>query len=214
MKVITSIYLNCPPDLHDEWLTGTEVDDISDAQSLDNNKRYGPQITNQQSQAHRRSAPGLDLGNIIRPIGTPNVVEADVFPPPRSQAPDPSIFLPYTTEDLAFEDECEEYLSDLGWSDEQSEGPLFGSLVTSIADNISDSESVVSIGDLGDDSRLDVGRDNRDIPDENLNNWEHMSPKTMAALLKSPAGNRRSSTGAGLRPVLPFGLDDENPEPR
>jgi len=32
MKVITSIYLNCRPDLRDEWLTGTEVDDISDAQ--------------------------------------------------------------------------------------------------------------------------------------------------------------------------------------
>jgi len=31
---------------------------------------------------------------------------------------------------------------------------------------------VVSIGDLGDDSRLDVGRDDRDIPDENLNDWE------------------------------------------
>lgn len=30
----------------------------------------------------------------------------------------------------------------------------------------------------------------------------------MAALPKSPAGNRRSSSGAGLRPVLPFGLDD------
>jgi hypothetical protein len=129
--------------------------------------------------------PGLDLGNIIRAIGTPNVVEADVFPPPRSQAPDPSIFLPYTTEDLAFEDEYEGYLSDLGWSDEQSEGPLFGSvisggnawqrlpeLVTSIANNISDSENVMLIGDLGDDSRFDVGRDDRDIPDENLNNWE------------------------------------------
>jgi hypothetical protein len=176
---------------------------LSATHSLDNNKRYGPQITNQQSQAHRRSVsishnmdglpPGLDLGNIIRPIGTPNVVEADVFPPPRSQAPDPSIFLPYTTEDLAFEDEYEEYLSDLGWSDEQSEGPLFGSggnawqrlpeLVTSIADNISDSESVVSIGDLGDDSRLDVGRDDRDIPDENLNNWEvsqHLRTQTGA----------------------------------
>lgn len=30
----------------------------------------------------------------------------------------------------------------------------------------------------------------------------------MAALPKSPAGGRRSSTGGGLRPVLPFGLDD------
>lgn len=32
MKVITSIYLNCRPDLRDEWLTGTEVDDVTDAQ--------------------------------------------------------------------------------------------------------------------------------------------------------------------------------------
>lgn len=38
-----------------------------------------------------------------------------------------------------------------------------------------------------------------------------MSPKTMAALTKSPAGPgaRRSSSGSDkLRPVLPFGLDD------
>ena len=38
-----------------------------------------------------------------------------------------------------------------------------------------------------------------------------MSPKTMAALAKSPAGGahgRRSSSGSGgLRPVLPFELD-------
>ena len=32
MKVITAIYLTCRPDLRDEWLTGTEVDDVSDAQ--------------------------------------------------------------------------------------------------------------------------------------------------------------------------------------
>ena len=37
---------------------------------------------------------------------------------------------------------------------------------------------------------------------------QHMSPKTMAALPKSPAGGRRSSSGTGLRPVLPFALDD------
>jgi hypothetical protein len=30
----------------------------------------------------------------------------------------------------------------------------------------------------------------------------------MAALTKSPAGGRRSSSGSGLRPVLPFELDD------
>lgn len=31
MKVITSIYLNCRPDLRDEWLTGTEVEDVQGA---------------------------------------------------------------------------------------------------------------------------------------------------------------------------------------
>ncbi|KAL4081935.1 hypothetical protein V8B97DRAFT_2020485 [Scleroderma yunnanense] len=240
MKVITSIYLNCRPDLRDEWLTGNEVDDLSDAQAQEqalrhlvkfyNNRRYGPQAA-QHAQAHRRSVsithnmeglpPGLELGNIIRPLGTPNIVEADVFPPPRSQAPDPSIFLPYTTEDLAFEEEYEEYLSDLGWSDEQASSLSFPptpstsawsrlpEFVSSMTDNMSDSESVVSIGDLGDDARLE-GRDERDNPDENITNWEHLSPKTMAALPKSPAGNRRSSSGAGLRPVLPFGLDDDS----
>ena len=41
----------------------------------------------------------------------------------------------------------------------------------------------------------------------------------MAALTKSPHGGRRSSSGGGLRPVLPFELDDgsavdlENEEP-
>ena len=36
-----------------------------------------------------------------------------------------------------------------------------------------------------------------------------MSPKTMAALPKSPAGHerRRSSSGSSLRPVLEFDLD-------
>ena len=31
MKLITAIYLNCRPDLRDEWLTATEIDDINDA---------------------------------------------------------------------------------------------------------------------------------------------------------------------------------------
>ncbi len=35
MKVITSIYLNCRPDLRDEWLTGVEPDDAGDAQVSD-----------------------------------------------------------------------------------------------------------------------------------------------------------------------------------
>lgn len=31
MKVITAIYMNCRPDLRDEWLTGNEIEDPSDA---------------------------------------------------------------------------------------------------------------------------------------------------------------------------------------
>jgi hypothetical protein len=184
------------------------------------------------------------LSSLIRPLGTPNVADSDVFPPTRSHAPDPSIFLPYIPEDIAFEEEYEDYLSDLGWSEQQSssDNSVSGGAGTSawhrlpnfaseIADGISDSESVVSIGDLGDENRIDPTRDDREVVDENVNNWEvspkkhldtlfflkmffskkqHMSPKTMAALPKSPAGGRRSSSGTGLRPVLPFTLDDEN----
>lgn len=124
---------------------------------------------------------------MIRPVGTPNVVEVDVFPPLRAQAQDPSsIFLPYIAEDIAFEEEYEEYLSDLGFTMEQpshSEShqwggsgvsawhrlPEFGS---NMADGISDSESVGSIGELGDDARLELPSDDRTLVDENLNNWE------------------------------------------
>ncbi|TEB35348.1 hypothetical protein FA13DRAFT_1910340 [Coprinellus micaceus] len=225
MKVITAIYHNCRPDLRDEWLTGSEQEDASDAQVQEqalrqlvkfyNNKRYGSQATQPQQGAHHRRTgsmsqhyleglqPDPSLASLIRPLGTPNIVDSDVFPPSRSQAPNPSIFLPYTTEDLAFEEEYEEYLSDLGLSDDYQH-----TYVSEMTDNISDSESIVSIGDLGDANQ---NKDDSETVDENLNNWEHMSPKTMAALPKSPAtGRRRSSSGSGgLRPVIPFGLDDQ-----
>lgn len=32
MQVITAIYLQCRPDLRDEWLTGTEADDVPEGQ--------------------------------------------------------------------------------------------------------------------------------------------------------------------------------------
>ena len=126
---------------------------------------------------------------MLRPVQTPNTVDADVFPPLRAQTTEPSIFLPYVTEDIAFEEEYEEYLSDLGWSDSQStsSGYTGGSsawsrlpeLATDISDGISDSESIVSIGELGDEARLDPSRDDRDIPDENMNNWEVRRPLAM-----------------------------------
>ncbi|KAF7433326.1 Factor arrest protein 11 [Pleurotus ostreatus] len=240
MKVITQIYLNCRPELRDEWLTGMEPEDQNEAQAQEqalrhllkfyNTRRYGSSGASNHSAIHRRTGSvshggeglhsGSDMSSFIRPAGTPNVVDSDVFPPPRSHAPNTSIFLPYITEDIAFEEEYEEYLSDLGWtSEDDSDRALFGgtsawhrlpAFASEIADGISDSESIASIGDLGDDARLDLSREDRDSVDENVNNWEHMSPKTMAALPKSPAGGRRSSSGGGLRPVLPFGLDDEN----
>lgn len=157
----------------------------------DNTKRYGAAAAH-LSNGHRRTSslshhleglhPGPELSGIIRPVGTPNTVDADVFPPLRAQQPDPSIFLPYVTEDIAFEEEYQEYLSDLGWSDQPvSAGEATtGSNASAwsrlpeldIADNISDSESIVSIGELGDEARLNVDREDRDVPDENLNNWE------------------------------------------
>jgi hypothetical protein len=162
---------------------------IIDNGPSDNTKRYGAaSVGNQNSPKHRRSGSisqqmdGLhppELSGIIRPLGTPNSADVDVFPPPRSQAPDPNIFLPYITEDIAFEEEYEEYLKDLGYSDEQTgDMPLFGTSAwsrlpyTDISDGISDSESVVTIGELGDDARLDSHRDDNNIVDENRNNWE------------------------------------------
>ncbi|KAI1795145.1 N1221-domain-containing protein [Ganoderma leucocontextum] len=232
MQVITSIYLNCRPDLRDEWLTGIEVDDVYDAQAQEqalrhlvkfyNSKRYGVQAS-VQSNAHRRAAslshhleglhPGPELSGMIRPVQTPNTVDADVFPPLRAQTTEQSIFLPYVTEDIAFEEEYEEYLRWSETSDTSSQGSSawarLPELIHDIADGISDSESIVSIGELGEDARLDTAKGTRDVPDENVNNWEHMSPKTMAALAKSPAHGRRSSSGSGsLRPVLPFELDE------
>jgi hypothetical protein len=157
----------------------------------DNTKRYGQQAVHVYNQAHKRSVslshhleglhPGPELSGLLRPVGTPNVVEADVFPPLRAHAPDTNIFLPYITEDIAFEEEYEEYLSGLGWTDGPShvhgtDGQGGGTsawhrlpdLASEIADGISDSESIVSIGELGDESR-DMGREGAD---ENLNNWE------------------------------------------
>lgn len=163
---------------------------------IDNNKRYGPAATAQQAAMHRRSGSisqmeGLHsdpaLQSLIRPLGTPNVVEFDVFPPVRSHAPDQNLFLPYIPEDIAFEDEYEDYLSHLGLSDEHSsvETSLFGkggagsnawtqlpTFVSQMTEGISDNESVVSIGDLGDENRLDATRDEREVENENVNNWE------------------------------------------
>jgi len=160
---------------------------------------------------------GSEITGMHRSNAGNNSVDPDVFPPVRSQAVNISTFLAYIPEDIAFEEEYEEYLSDLRMSEDvatRRDGGVSGSIsatwaaldrLPNFADNISDSESVISIGDLGEEARFE----DKEIRDENRNDWEHMSPKTMAALPKSPAGgNRRSSSGSQLRPVLPFDLDD------
>jgi hypothetical protein len=120
------------------------------------------------------------LQSLIRPLGTPNVVEFDVFPPVRSHAPDQSLFLPYIPEDIAFEDEYEDYLSHLGLSDEhasvETAWTQLPTFVSQMTEGISDNESVVSIGDLGDENRLDPTRDDREVENENVNNWEVRNP--------------------------------------
>lgn len=108
-------------------------------------------------------SPEMPLPN---PLASPSASE--VFPPLRSQAADPSIFMPYPSEDLAFEEEYEEYLFDLhsghgqGYGGQSGAGPSVTlDMVTTdrgpswtelpndqpIGEGISDSESVVSIGD-------------------------------------------------------------------
>ena len=126
--------------------------------------------------------PGPELSGMLRPVQTPNTTDADVFPPLRAQTTEPSIFLPYVTEDIAFEEEYEEYLR---WSEHtaaaDAPAPAWArlpELVHDIADGISDSESIVSIGELNEDSRmLDPSGEKRDVPDENVNNWEVRTPR-------------------------------------
>lgn len=113
----------------------------------------------------------------------------DVFPPLRSRVSDPSSFVPYTTEDLGFEEDYEDYLLDLdqageppfpgAWSQEGG-GELANAwhriehFAGGLADDISDSESVVSIGDLGEEVRNDgtVSESDGELVDQNVNNWE------------------------------------------
>lgn len=45
MQVITAVYLNCRPDLRDEWLTGIEVDDVAESQARQTFYRAPPTLT-------------------------------------------------------------------------------------------------------------------------------------------------------------------------
>lgn len=136
------------------------------------------------------------MNGINRPLNSPNL-ETDVFPPLRSRVSDPSSFVPYTSEDMGFEEEeYEDYLLDLNSDDQPAEPPFPGfwshegggelasawhrieSLAGGLADDISDSESVVSIGDLGEEVRNNgtASEGEGESVDQNVNNWEVSKP--------------------------------------
>lgn len=163
-------------------------------------KRYGASQANPQQPSHRRTTsqshtgdPHLsnpDIHSVNRPLASPNL-EMDVFPPLRSRVSDPSSFIPYNTDEFGYEEDYEDYLLDLTQDDQNNEPPFPGfwsqdgsgalanawhrveNLASGLADDISDSESVVSIGDLGEEVRNDGSSSDADSePDQNVNNWE------------------------------------------
>lgn len=59
MQVITAIYLNCRPDLRDEWLTGMEVDDAMDAQVRVFRRLFWTLIINVAAFRHKSKPCGI-----------------------------------------------------------------------------------------------------------------------------------------------------------
>lgn len=64
MKVITTIYLNCRPDLRDEWLTGNEVDDAQDA-LVSNNTRIIAAVNSLDTTYEGPGASPTEAGQIL-----------------------------------------------------------------------------------------------------------------------------------------------------
>lgn len=170
--------------------------------------------------------------------------EQDVFPPRRSASSDAS--MPYNPDDMMefFLHEYEAVVNELfgeadtdddDWDDldlvvarggpgpVEKDGPAWNRLGEIMRakgvpedDAISDSESIISVGELGEDARLPGAGIPSGEEDPNLarlqrrtsgneNTWEHMSP-ILSLLPRSPAerraSERRASAGGSpLRPV-------------
>ncbi|RSH81541.1 Factor arrest protein 11 [Saitozyma podzolica] len=272
MKVITSIYLNCRPELRDDWLAGTDQDsELEDALPQEyalraliqfyNKRNYSAQLLpaiSSPEPSHKRSdsTAAITLEDpALRQHGhglphRGSLSESDVFPPRKTDAsalpynPDGMIdFWLHEYEDVLMEvfgygesgvDEWD--TSEFGFgvpspggiggtaspgrgAHRGAPGPAerddrawhaLGEIMGADEDVISDSESVVSVGELGEEARLDEGigaegvfaRQQRRRSTDNENTWEHMSPQ-ISLLPRSPAERRRSSSGGSpLRPVL------------
>ncbi|KAK4686751.1 hypothetical protein P7C73_g3374, partial [Tremellales sp. Uapishka_1] len=247
MKLITSIYLNCRPELRDEWLAGVDLDTHAEEAAPQetalraliafyNKSHYSaylsPAPLTSPEPSHNRSAstnaviledPAIHLVHHHR---SPSI-DADVFPPRRSAA---DAMLPYNPDGMVdyWVHEYDDIMSEVFGEDDERKvtgirvgagGALgreehdsaiawekLGEIMGNDESEISDSESVVSIGELGEEARNlgPFGMGQRRKSTDNENTWEHMSP-TLKLLPKSPSDRRRSSGGSPLRPVIAAG---------
>jgi len=274
MKVITAIYLNCRPDLHDEWLTTNDIDgDVEDSLVRDSEALLG-RSANLASQSNEQALRGLvkffnqkhysayaplihrrssshaqnsqDNG---QPPESPSVNFGleESFPPARSIKTYGQDAFERSKYGISSDGYLEDYEMILGdiltprysvdangvpslfpeGSGEQAEsawsrlGEILGE-----ADDISDSESVGSIGYLSfsdsEASDSDVGSDDGMM--QSRDQWADMSPDIIHALEeerdlaahggspRSPRPRRGSSEpiSPALRPVLQSMADEDN----
>ncbi|RXK36819.1 hypothetical protein M231_05903 [Tremella mesenterica] len=252
MKVITSIYLNCRPDLRDDWLSGQDHEsELEGALPQESALRSLVAFYNKRhylitsipipspDPAHRRS-DSTSAVMLEDPALQPHKPRAlshssndDVFPPRKIgydlgllYDPDGMIdFWLHEYEDVLGEVFGGEWEED--WAADRGLGggmvwDKLGEIMRAKGgreDEISDSESVVSVGELGEGARMGVGGIEgglfvRREEVENKNTWEHMSPAALALLPRSPQERRRSS-GANhnspLRTVHVGGPLDNSP---
>ncbi|BEJ14883.1 hypothetical protein CspHIS471_0406500 [Cutaneotrichosporon sp. HIS471] len=269
MKIITSIYLNCRPELRNDWLVGVEADLEAEDQLVGkpqelalrsliafyNKRHYAAHLAPGAlvEPAHRRtdstSGPIFDEHSLAASrrrsrLDSISSSEHDLFPPNRTSAdmsynPDGMIeFWMNEYEDVlrevfgegTSEEDWDEYGEVRPDASPGAPGPAerddaawirLGQLMRrggdddSISD-ISDSESVVTVGELGEDARLEAEEEGRSMfaamqqrkqrrPSQDESTWENMSP-TLKLLPRSPTDRRRSSSGGSpLRPVMGLG---------
>ncbi|GMK57278.1 hypothetical protein CspeluHIS016_0401120 [Cutaneotrichosporon spelunceum] len=268
MKIITSIYLNCRPELRNDWLVGVEADleaedhlvgkpqeqALRSLIAFYNKRHYAAHLAPVApiEGAHRRtdsvSGPMFDEHSLAANrrrsrLGSISSSEHDLFPPSRTSAemsynPDGMIeFWMNEYEDVlrevfgdgTSEEDWDEYGEVRPDASPGAPGPAerddaawvrLGQLMRRGDDDaisdISDSESVVTVGELGEDARLEAEEEGRSMfaamqqrkqrrPSEDENTWENMSP-TLKLLSRSPTDRRRSSSsGSPLRPVMGLG---------
>lgn len=215
MKIITSIYLNCRPDLRNDWLVGVEADlEAEDAMvgkpqelalrsliAFHNKRHYAAHLAPGAflESSHRRTDStageafdehGMMMGHRRRSrLDSISSSEHDLFPPNRSSAeqaynPDGMIeFWMHEYEDVlrevfgegTREDDWDEYGGVRPDAPSGAPGPAERDDAAWIRltelmrrgapddDTISDSESVVTVGELGDDARLDAEEEGRSM---------------------------------------------------